>query len=1092
MKNLRLKHYVSKLLIIFIMLSIAIPYMTSISRVTYADETDVNMDLEPQPSESVIAKKGSWVIDQINYGGRTNLVVQYRGGMDLLGVSSKSGPRFKINEDYYFRGIYIPLSSNGVDTFTISIRNDDGSVIGPFSMSHEVHDQMSLTNEAVEQDDLTNKTFTYGYSSSSNIPIPKGSYTIEISGVSSAIMDEFNNENGAFLIKGVSKEGYERFKEENKLSDEYGNNEFSLGTLSEEELKDYIPKTEEELSEFNPGVFELQESATLVELVINTYNHGFGAEPGLVTLFNEDGEMVGAYQGVGDYLGNIPNGIWILGLDIPLGEGTYFINVDDPSILSYNESGFPEFYVKFGPPPQYRPDYTGTYTINLDSYKTSTLMGPVTTTESSFSLKQFQLTVLDQGDKMEIIGKYENMPFSQQVDIIEVSEDQVVGTFHISADLSNLPYKAAIGAKVNLIFEYSNSGFPMISINGEGNFSRKASSIRGADENTYDLLGSGSQTSKNLPGYVAAALGAAISAGNIPGPDNAGQAVVGLLFPPLIGVVGHFIQQAIQKKEEIENDIFPGIKKYSLAWYKKKYPNVSDETLAYIIMSDALAHSDEPDDDPFSESDESESSKGFDSSEEDSSDYESSEDGGSVEDDSYGDDSYNESTSDEATTIEDKDQVNENNKPKSDQTSDEEVKDSVAPTEEDKKIDYIPPEELSLPVGENGKMIDYVYDPESGNYINPLSGGEMDLSQFEDAMRNKNPGISEIDIKNMKNDLIEKMTGERPKEINVVTGIRGEVTTYEFDSNKNVWVNQQTGDEFDEETYNRDVKPNLDKDREFVEEQNRKLQSGDNAHDKAVQEMLKKQKQDQYLERLKDKYGTDDTDKIKSIISERNKIETQKSEFWNKVGNVADYGEKISSGIVIASDLIIDTTANMTGPTGRTIRAAYKFTKNTLSSVAENGNNASAWTAGIIKGSADAGSDFIQNPFYKAGTTFVSEAVSSGLTDPDGFNVGFQKGAVEGGYKIVTGLVGDKIGGDGFGDDTTFMNVGKNLVRVAKKSKDGSRIIGKVLTSESAGKFLNKKLKSQLRQTTTKFASTIFDEAIGKPHALDPMKNSIQ
>jgi hypothetical protein len=132
-------------------------------------------------------------------------------------------------------------------------------------------------------------------------------------------------------------------------------------------------------------------------------------------------------------------------------------------------------------------DFTGRYKINFDALKTSTLMGPVNPPQSSFNLNDFELTVLDQGDVIQLIGKYEGMPFSQMCPVIERTDTWLSANMEAAMDLTKLPYKAKIGAFATLTLEKQENKAAVLELMGEGTYERAASADKGADYNTYLL-----------------------------------------------------------------------------------------------------------------------------------------------------------------------------------------------------------------------------------------------------------------------------------------------------------------------------------------------------------------------------------------------------------------------------------------------------------------------------------------------------------------------------------------------------------------------------------------------------------------------------
>ena len=421
--------------------------------------------------------------------------------------------------------------------------------------------------------DETGEKFNYVFFPSADIVLDKGSYQMTFAGGGAGAV-------GAFSVKGVSYEAYERFKE---TLPPLGNEEFSG-----ENPEQYVPRESENPAERKPAVFSLEQDCIIDEIILNTYNGGEGAVPGAVSLIAEDGSVLLTQQAYGGNLGNTANGTWTIAPGLLLPAGNYFIGMSDPSVISYDQSGEPLFYVRASEYIPVRYDYTGTYRINFEAVKTSTIMGPVEGGSVDFSLQDFELTVLDKDGSIELIGKYEGMPFSQNCEIIEETENSITAVFSAGADLTKLPYKAKIGGEGTVVLTGTGPDNAQISIEGIGRFQREASAEKGADNNTYALASSGVMVSSDLPPFVMTALGKSNSVGNIPGPDSPAQAAVGMLFPPLAGLVAGVLQDLMKPKPKAVPVV------HDKAWYKKKYPELSDEQLAMVMLADAMGSTDEP------------------------------------------------------------------------------------------------------------------------------------------------------------------------------------------------------------------------------------------------------------------------------------------------------------------------------------------------------------------------------------------------------------------------------------------------------------------------------------------------------------------
>jgi hypothetical protein len=224
--------------------------------------------------------------------------------------------------------------------------------------------------------------------------------------------------------------------------------------------------------------------------------------PGVIHLLDKAGKRLGSYKAQGGSLGGVPNALWIASPGILLPAGVYYIDMTAPEAMVYDESGEPVFYVGASIPAAPVTNFTGTYKISLDLYKISTLMGPVGGNEKSFSLEDYELSVLDKGSVIELVGRYEGMPFSQNCVVTEREENLVIADFNFTADLTKLPYNAKIASAAQVTLQKEPNGRITINMTGKGFYSRAATKERGADENTYSLSLRGGRTKKDLPPFV--------------------------------------------------------------------------------------------------------------------------------------------------------------------------------------------------------------------------------------------------------------------------------------------------------------------------------------------------------------------------------------------------------------------------------------------------------------------------------------------------------------------------------------------------------------------------------------------------------------
>lgn len=453
---------------------------------------------------------------------------------------------------------------------------------------------------------------------------------------------------------------------------------------------------------------------------------GQGALPGQISIINDNGKTFFSGQSYGSNIGDIPNSSWIIAPKVLLPAGIYKIVLSPSEVLSYDKDGEALFYVKASLPVKLRKDYTGTYQINLDSFKTSTLMGPVSTNSSSFSLRDFELTIIDKGEELELIGKYENMPFSQACKVIEATEEKIVAQFDFKADLTKLPYKANILAEAVITISGNDDKKISFNLDGTGIYDRSASAEKGGDYNTYDIKASGIRLKKELPIFVMTALGKASSAGNIPGPDNGAQAATGILFPPLVGVVVNVLQEMLKPKTSAAK----GVRDKN--WYKKKYPNLSDEQLAMIMLADAMGNTDNPDEgDSISIGD---------------NEHVGSKDASSTE-------VYVEEDCVEKEYVVNEDEREIGNDLHSDAPSKFVPEDNLNPQE---------PDTIVVQTSANGGQTLYVKDPKTGEWVDPETNSVLDIEKHEDVLDQMK---KEQDWSNKEFDKISKGESEHDKEL---------------------------------------------------------------------------------------------------------------------------------------------------------------------------------------------------------------------------------------------------------------------------------------------------------------------------------------
>lgn len=1111
-----MKRQLSRVILILFLLVQMLPVAFAVE----ADKTMISVEMPQKPYERVIASSGNWYSEQLTFENDSELVTAWDSEYVMEESYRNMTPvpmAFNIREPYVLGSIVIPYSMKAAENVRIMLKDSQGNLYGPFTGVQGMAN-VSTARESVNKDNSSElgvgealatdaDAVNYVFTPSTQVRLDKGAYEMTLNLPDGQVRNAQTGPSGAYLLKGFNADGYERYEKELKelgMDSKMVKGEAVKGEAEEEilgsegfipdSLKDYKYLPGEKPPKKKKALFKLEEESLLASVVFNTYNDGKGEPPGTIAILDSKGVTIAAFESTGKALGGIPNGAWLTIPNLILPAGTYEIGMSKPESAKYDKQGRPEFFVTIEDPPVGRVDFTGTYKSKFDAFKRSTLMGPVTDNDSDFSVKDFELTILDKNGELELIGTYQNIPFSQACTIVEEKSDKVVAIANFDADLTNLPAQTHITAEFMITLTQKGNKPAKFSLQGNGTYQRAATKTKGADNNTYELKGMGTLETREIPPYVATAIGKATKgAGNVPGPDSAGAAAVGLLFPPLVGLVVHVLQELLKPKPEV-----PKIKKYTKEWYKQQNPNMTDEQIGWAMLADAMGNSDEPDADPESgggsSGGSSSSGEGSEGSSEGGSEGGSDSgdsDGGSSEGDSEAGDSEGSSSDSDAD-----DSGSSGDDGSSGDTGDSgDSGDSEAEEEASDYDDYEEAEEEAE--DEYGDDEDSEEDSEDES-DEETDGGSDDSTQSESEGSKGSSSESkegqETEGGSEASEEDEGTTTETPEPETMTLQVdhTGRTAEYVKDPETGEWINPETGGILDLERYERDVKPNFEKDKAFIDGEREKLEKGETAFDKQLREQAAAQKQaaqrEAYLDKLADKYGTRDEAELKQIISENNSREQANSESWQKIGNALEVAETTASVVGIVADNAVDGLAAITGPAGAEVRAVYKVTKSIASSMAENGVNASSFVAGAVKGGADAATDFIDGTKTKIFVTIAGEVVGGGIQE--GSWDGAKSGAVGGVSKVLQGAIIDKIGGGGYGREISTMNLGNGQVRVAINS--GSKWVGRNVSEGTAMKFISKKLTDQGYQTAVKTVGSLLDEFAVKPNITTPIQDSLK
>ncbi|MDX9873226.1 MAG: hypothetical protein RBT41_12555, partial [Clostridia bacterium] len=752
-----------------------------------------------KPYEKVAVKKGDWYTNRISYDNKSQLIVGYRGSYETQ--AEKPVLEFSLPEKTLLTGIYIPYEGRVEEDVTLTVNASSGNVYQGFTAIADSTGGISEENNGEESQQEIHTL--YIFTPENNLVLPQGAYTLNLNG--SALPAD------AFLIKGYNYAAYQKYQEDlvewAREKDEpgeaeevyvsFGNKDIlaSYEQFIEGEDEKGEPSWQKAPNKYVAPAFTLDGEYTIDEIILSTWNDGQGAAPGLISILNEAGGEVASYRAQGASQGGAPNTLWAVMPGLLLPAGVYTIHMDMPEVLDYDEGGEPVFHVEASVPAAPQTNFTGTYRIWAELYKTNTLIGAIKADKASFELEDFELTVLDKGSFIELIGNFEGLPFSQNCEVTEREKGQLKAKFNFTADLTKLPYKAKIGAIAEVALTEGNAGRIDIAMAGQGFYSRAASKEKGADENVYSLTLRGNQVKKDLPPFVMTAIATAYGAGNIPGPDTPAQAVAGILFPPLVALVVSVLQELLKPKELVS--------KLSVGEQAMKDANRSlgkglyteEEARAWATMADALGASGGDEQDAFSVGD-NERPGGADYVAPKESGF-----GGSDDYDSEGfeqeENGYEEYGQEEYGYIE--------------PAAPEKVFGSEREQLEAERNEWLE----NLKSSKNSADPD---DPRSAelhkeyeNYINSLNERIDRLSAAQQAAKQ----------------------GAARQTMTVQVDHTGRTAEIAYTPETDTWHNTETGNEFNMETYKRDVAPNFAQDKAFIEEQRRKLEAGDTAMDQA-------------------------------------------------------------------------------------------------------------------------------------------------------------------------------------------------------------------------------------------------------------------
>ncbi len=706
-----------------------------------------------------------------------------------------------------------------------------------------------------------------------------------------------------------------------------------------------------------------------------------------VTLENSKGEVIGPLVMVPNFIGD-KEGAEVVFVDynyydsngVFLAKGDYTLNTTDNSRLMRNSAnGFIAPLLISGTLYQAWVDYqvelekyaisqlhdfTGTYNISFDAFKVSTLMGPVNPPENSISLRNYEIVIIDQLDNIQVVGKYKDIPFSIMCPVLERNDNYVSASFEMKMDLPPDSKVSGVGV---LVLEKPENNPASLKFEGQGVYERSESSEKGADYNTYTATANGTFSKKSFPLYVATQLNVKMAeAGIVPGPDEPFQYLVGALFPPITALIATLIESASQAKKKKKKS---GPRDRS--WYKAQNPNASDETIAMIMMGDALGASGGDDEDAESIGD-NEKPGG--------SDYVAPDNG----------DSQGESNDSEGSYEEDSGENGDSGESE----------------------------------GESENSGEGESDSEEDNTFGKPDVPEEPPLQQEPQVQEELPGQKDSQGQQDQSDQGTQTTvPEEPESMVLQTSPNGAQSLFVKDPTTGKWIDAENGAELDTEKYG-EWKTQMESDKKFNDKEFEKNTNSEMEQDKINRDKMAAiadaQKKDEFMNKMEKKYGTSDKTELEKIIGTNMEKDKAAADHYNTIADVAAAGEVISVVVSSGADVGMDILSNA-DPTGtaKIVRNVYVVTKGVVSSAAEKGVNKASILEGLLKGTGDMISKNIKPEGLKGyGGRAISRAAGEFLgTTAGGYMRGEDlskaagKGLIGGVTKATVGAITDKLAG---------------------------------------------------------------------------------
>ena len=475
-------------------------------------------------------------------------------------------------------------------------------------------------------------------------------------------------------------------------------------------------------------------------------------------------------------------------------------------------------------------------------------------------------------------------------------------------------------------------------------------------------------------------------------------------MPSLVGVLGQMITSIMEKRKNKDKSYdvsnLEGDEDLSAGEKAMKDANNSlgkglyneREAEGFAILAEALANSDEPDDDPYSMGDNEGSGQSSDINQDyDNEDYE---DAGGYEE------------------------------------------------EADNPWDY--PED---PAEAEKQLKDWMDDPYAGYSEETL-----------EEIRQANGGVLPENNPYLPwEDPYEDFPIETWKTRNIIDNSTGQPMEIKQDPLTGEWINPESGNGINLETYEKDVLPGLERDAATIAKHRLDNLKSDPELVKAMAKIRLEEHQQSQLIKLQRKYGQNLTEEEIRTTIKKEQFDNTK-EFQEEMERADFYGKmQLGAELVqIGADIGIDMLAEVTGPAGKSMKYAYtglkgyagaatedyikdppgkrNFWKSSMVGVAKGGGDLYKAGVGDIAGQGKGYIKYAGQAVANVGgnlITTIGNAAANGSKDFKGdLTKAFKDGIVETGL----GAAFDYMGGDGAEYSKTAKNYLKNTIKVTYKN----------------------------------------------------------